>query len=123
MFTNRPALRSELQPKTKGKPAKLSELEKDFFLIRDSVQKALLSNSNNGSAAAPVKLHNMLEDCFNHVRDEEILLYNHDTREQLLEWVVADIVGYGPIEPLLKIKISQKSWSMDRTRSLWSGLV
>lgn len=102
MFTNRPALRSELQPKTKGKPAKLSELEKDFFLIRDSVQKALLSNSNNGSAADPVKLHNMIEDCFNHVLDEEKLLYNHDTREQLLEWVVADIVGYGPIEPLLK---------------------
>lgn len=102
MFTNRPALRSELQPKTKGKPAKLSELEKDFILIRDSVQKALLSNSNNGSAADPVKLHNMIEECFNHVLDEEKLLYNHDTREQLLEWVVADIVGYGPIEPLLK---------------------
>ncbi|MBP9040469.1 MAG: CpaF family protein [Anaerolineaceae bacterium] len=102
MFTNRPALRSELQPKTKGKPAKLSELEKDFILIRDSVQKALLSNSNNGSASDPVKLRGMIEECFNNVLDEEKLLYNHDTREQLLDWVVADIVGYGPIEPLLK---------------------
>lgn len=102
MFTNRPALRSELQPKTKGKPAKLNELEKDFFLIRDSVQKALLSNSNNGSASDPVKLRSMIEDCFNQILDEEKLLYNHDTREQLLDWVIADIVGYGPIEPLLK---------------------
>jgi len=102
MFTNRPALRSELQPKTTGKPAKLNELEKDFILIRDSVQKALLSNSSNGSASDPVKLRGMIEDCFNNVLDEEKLLYNHDTREQLLDWVVADIVGYGPIEPLLK---------------------
>jgi pilus assembly protein CpaF len=43
----------------------------------------------------------MIEECFNKVLDEEKLLFNRDTREQLLEWVVADIVGYGPIEPLL----------------------
>jgi pilus assembly protein CpaF len=44
----------------------------------------------------------MIEQSFYQVLEEEKLLYNRDTRDQLLEWVVADIVGYGPIEPLLK---------------------
>lgn len=104
MFTNRPALKSEMQPKTARKPAKISELEKDFILIRDSVQKSLLANSTNGNGSMldAAKLKNMIEESFNQVLDEEKLLYNHDTREELLEWVIADIVGYGPIEPLLK---------------------
>ncbi len=101
MFTNRPALRQDVQIKPAVKPAQLSELERDFRLVRDAVQKNLLSNSTNGNSNDPAHLKIMIEDTFNKVLDEEKLLFNRDTREQILEWVIADIVGYGPIEPLL----------------------
>ncbi|MBN2045276.1 MAG: CpaF family protein [Anaerolineales bacterium] len=43
----------------------------------------------------------MIEVYFNQLLAEENLLYTRANRERLLEWVVADIVGYGPLEPLL----------------------
>jgi pilus assembly protein CpaF len=101
MFTNRPALKNEVPSQQTSKPTKQSELERDFMLIRDSVQKMLLSNSSNDTIMDAPRLKVMIEDCFNQVLDEEKLLYNHDAREQLLDFVIADIVGYGPIEPLL----------------------
>lgn len=101
MFTNRPALKQDIQLKPAVKPAQLSELERDFRMVRDAVQKNLLSNSTNGNSNDPAHLKVMIEDTFNKVLDEEKLLFNRDTREQILEWVIADIVGYGPIEPLL----------------------
>lgn len=101
MFTNRPALKQDLPIRVSKQQTQRMELEKDFRLIRDSVQKALLSNSTSNSTVDPARVKMMIEDCFNQVLDDEKLLYNHDTREQLLDWVVADIVGYGPIEPLL----------------------
>ena len=48
------------------------------------------------------RLRTKIEDCFIQVLEEENILYNHSTRNQMLEWVIADIIGYGPIEPLLK---------------------
>ena len=48
------------------------------------------------------QLQSTIEDCFNQVLEEKNILYNHATRIQMLDWVVADIVGYGPIEPLLR---------------------
>jgi pilus assembly protein CpaF len=82
-----------------------SELESDFYLIRDSVQKILLSNNNgndnNFKSINPDRMRSKIEDCYNQVLEDENILYNHSTRQQVLEWVVADILGYGPIEPLL----------------------
>ncbi len=101
MFTNRPALRQDIQVKAASKPAQISEMERDFRQIRDAVQKNLLTNSTNGNSNDTAHVKAMIEECFNKVLDEEKLLFNRDTREQLLEWVIADIVGYGPIEPLL----------------------
>ncbi len=47
-------------------------------------------------------LRSITVDFFNQVLEDENILYNHSTRAQMLEWVIADIIGYGPIEPLLK---------------------
>jgi pilus assembly protein CpaF len=83
---------------------RFSELEKDFYLIRDSVQKILLSNNNdheNFRSMDPDRLRTKVENCYNQVLEEENILYNHSVRQQMLDWVVADILGYGPIEPLL----------------------
>lgn len=103
MFTNRPAMKKEPQSVISDKNSRKTELEKDFFLIRDAVQKNLLSNTNNNDLMIDAgKLRSMIEESFYLVLEQEKLLYNQVTRDQLLEWVTADIVGYGPIEPLLQ---------------------
>ena len=102
MFTNRPAIRNEVEPNGHKIQEKIPELKKDFFLIRDTVQKDLINKKDNGNTLDSEQLKSKIEVCFNEVLEEENILYNHATRNQLLEWVVADIVGYGPIEPLLE---------------------
>jgi len=43
----------------------------------------------------------LIEQNFNETLEEENLFFNRTVRTKLLDWVTADIVGYGPIEPLL----------------------
>jgi pilus assembly protein CpaF len=47
-------------------------------------------------------MHQVIETHFNQVLAEENLLYTRANRKRLLEWVMADILGYGPLEPLLQ---------------------
>lgn len=101
MFSNRPAMNKTAPSMVQNNVEVTAELEGDFFLIRDAVQKDLLDNTKNDASMNPEKLKELIEEGFNKVLEEENFLYNHDTRNQLLNWVVADIVGYGPIEPLL----------------------
>ena len=102
MFTNRPAIKKETPIHDQKNQTKFSELENDFFLIRDAVQKNLLENSNNDTSLDSDRLRSMTEEFFNQVLEDENILYNHSTRIQMLEWVIADIIGYGPLEPFLK---------------------
>jgi len=102
MFPNRPAMKKEISPQAQIKQPKSSELKDEFLLIRDAVQKILLTNSNIDTSMDTDLVRKMIEDCFNQVLEEENILYNHFTRNEMLEWVIADIIGYGPIEPLLR---------------------
>ena len=102
MFTNRPAMEKETPIHDPKNQTKISELENDFFLIRDAVQKNLLANNNNNTSMDSDLLRSKIEDCFNEVLEDENILYNHSDRTQMFEWVIEDIIGYGPIEPLLK---------------------
>jgi len=101
MFTNRPAMRNGVTPTIQNNLTQVSELRSDFLKIRDAVQKNLLTNSSNGTSRNPEQFRLMIEESFNQVLEDENILYNHDTRAQMFEWVVAEIAGYGPIEPLL----------------------
>ena len=102
MFKNRPAMNKETLTHVQKSQTKIPELESEFILIRDAVQENLLTNSNNDTSMDSDRLRSMIDDCFNQVLEDEKLFYNHSTRSQMLEWVIADIIGYGPIEPLLK---------------------
>jgi len=102
MFTNRPAMKKEPQPQTGVQNRMTAELERDFFLVRDAVQKDLLSHTNNETQVDANRLREMIESSFYQVLETENILLNRAARDQLLEWVVADINGYGPIEPLLQ---------------------
>ena len=101
MFTNRPAMKMEAPTKIPKNQTKMSELQKEFTLIRDAVQKNLLTKNNNSTNSDPNQMNSMIEECFDQTLEDEKILYNHSTRDLMLEWVIADIIGYGPIEPLL----------------------
>ena len=110
MFNNRPAMsvRPGAPVKTDGTGAApvidlSGSVSADVYLIRDRVQRKLLNetdgdinNYNNG------QLHQIIEKLFNEVLVEENLLYTRNQRIKLLDWVVSDILDYGPLVPLLQ---------------------
>jgi len=104
MFTNRPAMKAE--DPTRGLPAsdipdQLESLKEDVYFIRDSIQKRLIADTNGDLSVSANDLKKMIEAYYTELLSEKNLLYNRDTRVQMLDWVMADIIGYGPIEPLL----------------------
>lgn len=101
MFTNRPALKKETIKPIEINPSKTPQLESGFFVIRDAVQKKLLADTNYRISMDAEQLRSMIEECFNQVLVEENILFNHTVRTQVLKRVISDIIGYGPIEPLL----------------------
>jgi len=101
MFNNRPALNQNSSMKVVNSQSKNPGLENEFIQIRDAVQKKLLANTSNEASMDPEKIRSLIHDCFNQYLTDENLLYNRSTRNEMLEWVIADIVGYGPLEPLL----------------------
>jgi pilus assembly protein CpaF len=102
MFTNRPALRQETKLEVQERKTKKTEVKEEFKTIRDAVQEDLLTNSKSEASKDQEQIRAMIEESFNEVLEEEKILYNYSTRNKILEWVVADIIGYGPLEPLLK---------------------
>ncbi len=100
MFSNRPAMKSEETEKNQIKEMISSELENDLYLIRDGVQKLLLDD-NKSKSMKPNQLRSTIEGYYLQILEENNFLYNHDTRKKMLDWVIAEILGYGPIEPLL----------------------
>lgn len=99
MFTNRPALKKEIPIHEIETQHLNDEQEKNFFIIRDAVQQLLINNNDGNKESSDLK--KMIETCFSQVLEEKKFLFNKSTHDKLLEWVTADIVGYGPLEPLL----------------------
>jgi len=102
MFTNRPAIKKEVPTHDQKEQINISELNNDFPLIRDIIQANLLAISDNDSSMDMDLLTSQIEEFFNQALEDENILYNFSTRAQMLDLVIADIIGYGPIEPLLK---------------------
>ena len=109
MFTNRPAVNNRPVAKTRDlyqdAPAveTLGGVSADVYQIRDRVQKKLLTESDGEVSAEHMpQMRQTIEALYNQVLVEENLLYTRANRALLLEWVIADILGYGPLEPLLQ---------------------
>jgi pilus assembly protein CpaF len=109
MFANRPAktVRTRLGPEVDTQ-ADLQNLETsggviaDVYQIRDRVQAKLLAEAESDVKLNHVpQMRQTIEVLFNRVLAEENLLYTRANRARLLEWVIADILGFGPLEPLL----------------------
>jgi len=109
MFTNRPALNNRSTealtdefPMTAETATRVEGPSADVYYIRDSVQQKLLAETEGEVDLSHIpQMRQMIETFFNQVLAEENLLYTRSDRAQLLDWVLADILGYGPLEPLL----------------------
>jgi pilus assembly protein CpaF len=102
MFPNRPS-------KNPGRPTgtavgeSINNLTVDAYHLRDRVQQKLLHEAEGDVNLSHVpQMQQVIEVLFNKVLAEENLLYNRSTRSRLLDWVISDIMGFGPLEPLLQ---------------------
>jgi pilus assembly protein CpaF len=110
MFTNRPAKNarssssSDYDVLAEAQTISGSEqVSADAFMIRDRVQRRLLTEADGEVDLSHIpQMHQMIEALFNRVLVEENLLYTRAVRTRLLEWVISDILGFGPLEPLLQ---------------------
>jgi pilus assembly protein CpaF len=109
MFTNRPAINNRRRLDTESnlfsdtKPLNDNDvIQNEAYQIRDRVQRKLITETDGDvNLTHQPQMRQMIETLFNQVLAEENLLYTRSTRQRLLEWVIADIIGYGPLEPLL----------------------
>ncbi len=110
MFNNRPALNTRPGPGAVANlpaagsvPANLGRVSGDVYHIRDRVQRKLLAETEGEVDLSHIpQMRQMIETFFNQVLAEENLVYTRADRTRLLDWVLADILGYGPLEPLLQ---------------------
>jgi pilus assembly protein CpaF len=107
MFTNRPAIKVQSAPSRAVEESvdtsNMSSVSADVYHIRDRVQSKLLAETDGEVTTRHVpQMRQMISTFFNQVLTEENLLYTRADREKLLNWVLADILGYGPLDPLLK---------------------
>ncbi len=110
MFSNRPAVNGVNPIATqREEEAPVASLEAiggishDVYQIRDRVQRKLLAETEGQiKLDQQAQMRTLIENLFNQVLAEENLLYTRSDRAKLLDWVIADILGYGPLEPLLE---------------------
>lgn len=110
MFTNRPAKNvrpispTEFNPLTEARVSEGdSQIPADAYMIRDRVQRRLLAEADGEiDVSHTPQMKQMIEILFNRVLAEENLLYTRNVRTAMLDWVLADILGYGPLEPMLQ---------------------
>lgn len=108
MFNNRPALSendasTEKMTKTdSGSLVNMDDLSADAFRIRDKIQKKILNESDGDVKISHTpQMRQLIESHFSSIIESDNLLYTMSVRNILLSWITADILGYGPLEPLL----------------------
>jgi len=98
-------MKRDYQPREDGDTLSaegMDGIRENLYFIRDSVQRRILAEfEGEVKPENHEQLRQMIEVFFNQLLVEENLLYTRANRQRILDWVVADIIGYGPLEPLL----------------------
>ena len=110
MFSNRPAIDNRQdEPKSTNEGINALNIESvdgvpaDAYYIRDQIQQKLLAESESEiNLDQSEQMQKIIEVFFNQILEEENLLYTRSDRANLLQWAISDILGYGPLEPLLQ---------------------
>ncbi len=69
--------------------------------LKDRVQKKLLSELDSAADPRSPEVRTKIEELFNTILGEEGIVLGRQERQRLFEQIVADIMGFGPLEPLL----------------------
>jgi pilus assembly protein CpaF len=101
------------QDPTADSPSKLSELhikrqpaaaKRDAYLdLKTRVQNRLIAELDPSMDVSKTdEVRGNIEELFDSVLSEEGIILSRAERQRLFEQIVAEILGYGPLEPLLK---------------------
>ncbi len=83
-------------------PADRFELPPQFSSLLEAVQAHLVANvSNFSDLSDPVEIRRQIEPVLNEAITTANLILSRQVRQQLLDLILADTLGYGPIQPLL----------------------
>jgi pilus assembly protein CpaF len=106
MFNNRPALNARYAVSAVAEPAHNAATGgalADVYYLRDRVQAKLLGQSpGEVNLNHTAQIRQIIEGLFSEVLAEENLIYTRADRNRLLDWIIADITGFGPLDPLLQ---------------------
>jgi pilus assembly protein CpaF len=93
-------MRNRNQPVVQNRPQ--AQLDPAYAGLKNRVQTRLmneLDQSIDASRKAEIRGH--IEELFNSILSEESMVLARAERQRLFESIVADILGFGPLEPLL----------------------
>ncbi len=92
-----------------------------YFVIKDKVQQELLREHNPANGTRAIEMgKQIIEPLFNIALTETGVVLSRVDKQKFLDAIMADILGFGPIQPCWTKTRSPKSWSMGRSRSMWS---
>src|SRR5215207_3792384 len=85
-----------------GSGAPASRSENSYHDLKSRVQNRLLTELDQSmdlTRKAEVRTH--IEELFNAILSEESMVLSRAERQRLFESIIAEILGFGPLEPLL----------------------
>ena len=89
MFTNRPAMKKEATPRVNNEQEDFTKHEREFYHVRDQVQKRLLAKSEGELSYKDTnKVKQLIEISMSEALDEENILLNRNLREKYLEYLL-----------------------------------
>jgi pilus assembly protein CpaF len=75
----------------------------DYVAVKERVQQQLITTVSPGSdLMTPGKARQVIEPMFNEALAAENLILNRNERAHLFQMILAEILGFGPIQPLLE---------------------
>lgn len=98
------ASRAPIRPDATGRLPAVGAPSTDetFRELRSRVQDRLINELNpQMDLNNPAKVRKQVEEIFNAILDSESIVLSRAERQRLFESITADIIGLGPIEPLL----------------------
>ena len=100
----RPKPTTELLPTTSEAPAVASpSLPPAYLEVKRRVQQRLINEVNiNTDLSNPEEARRVIEPLYTEALTEANLILNRSERQRLFELILAEILGYGPIQPLLE---------------------
>ena len=78
------------------------EVPEEFSVVLEAVQAFLVNNVKTiGDLKDPAEVRRLVEPPFNEAVAEANLVVSRAMRQRMLDMIIADTLGYGPIQPLL----------------------